>query len=95
MLNKKYTDYNNALNVLKLDSLVERRKELCLNFVVKCLKNGKMSDIFQERENYHNMKTRQIQKFKVNFAHTEILKSSSVIFMQNLLNSKYSEDILK
>ena len=34
------------------------------------------------------MKTRKLEKYKVQEAHTERLKKSAVIFMQNLLNEQ-------
>ena len=37
-------------------------------------------------EKKHKMKSREISKFKVNFANTDRLKNSSIITMQNMLN---------
>ena len=34
----------------------------------------------------HEMKTRNTEQYKVNFAHTERLRKSLVIYMQKLLN---------
>ena len=34
----------------------------------------------------HSMETRKDEKFKVQFANTERLKNSAIIYMQNLLN---------
>ena len=36
--------------------------------------------------NKHNMDSRNNEKFKVNFARTDRLKDSSIIYMQNELN---------
>ena len=47
--------------------------------------------MFQENEKIHNMKTRTTEKYKVDHAHTERLRKSSIIYMQHLLN----EDELK
>ena len=38
ILRKKYTSYELALKQLKLETLEERRKKLCLNFVTKAAK---------------------------------------------------------
>ena len=38
--------YKNGLKKLKIDSLEERRKKLCLSFAKKCLKNDKVKYMF-------------------------------------------------
>ena len=38
ILNKKYSDYEQALADLKLDKLIDRRQKLYLTFAQKCLK---------------------------------------------------------
>ena len=69
-----------------METLSERRKELCLKFAIKCTKNEKMSKMFPLNEKKHPMKPRVKQKFKVNHANTARLKKFSIIYMQNLLN---------
>ena len=34
----------------------------------------------------HNMKTRNFEKYEVQYANTERLRKSAIIYMQNLLN---------
>ena len=36
---EKYTNYENAINLLDLDSLEERRNKMCLKFAKKSIKN--------------------------------------------------------
>ena len=36
----------------------------------------------------HNMKTRNVKKYKVDFAKTERYKKSSIVAMQNMLNEE-------
>ena len=69
-----------------LDSLEVRRKELALKFAKSGIKNNTMNDLFQTNEKVHNMKTRNINTYKVNFANTERMKNASIISMQNMLN---------
>ena len=65
-----------------------RRKNLCLEFAKKCLKNEKMKSLLCENENIHQMKTRKREKFKVNHAKTSRLMNSPIIYMQRLLNEQ-------
>ena len=86
VLKEKYKDYDNALTHLNLDSLESRRKQMCLKFAKKGIKNNTLNDLFQVNDKLHNMKTREDNVYKVNFANTDRLKNSSVICMQNWLN---------
>ena len=78
--------YENALMKLNLQSLEQRREELCLNFAKNCIKNEKLTDLFPENENQYDL--RNTEKYKVLHANTERLRKSSVIHMQNLLNTE-------
>lgn len=86
VLKEKYKNYEDALRILNLDSLETRRKELTLKFAKSAIKNNTMNDIFTKNDQVHNMKTRNRNRFNVNFANTERLKKASVISMQNMLN---------
>ena len=86
IMKNKYNGYRKALAHLGLESLENRRKELCLNFAKKCLINKKVKHMFPENGKSHEMNTRNAEKFKVQFANTERLKKSPIIYMQNLLN---------
>ena len=86
ILQEKYNGYKNALNKLDLESLSERRELLCLKFAQKCVKNNKTKNMFPLNNKYHNMNTRNTDKYQVQHANTGRLKDSSIIYMQNLLN---------
>ena len=88
ILAEKYQNYENALNILELETLASRRKTLCLEFAKKCLKNVKMKCLFSENVKIHEMKTRKREKFKVNHAKTSRLMNSPIIYMQRLLNEQ-------
>ena len=69
-----------------MESLEDRREQLCLKFAQKCTKNHKTTDIFPLNEKSHQMKTRNSEKYQVFQANTERLRKSAVIYMQGLLN---------
>ena len=57
--------------------------EVCANWD----KKKTLSDLFLINEKTHKMKTRDDNKYKVNFANTGRLKDASIISMQNMLNA--------
>ena len=85
VLKNKYQDYETALLQLNLQTLTQRRKELSLNFAKQCIENEKLSNLFPKNEE-HEMKTRNQEKYKVLHANTNRLRNSPVIQMQHLLN---------
>ena len=60
---------------------------LSLKFAKAGLKHKTLDDLFPEQKKHESIQTRNHEKYKVNFANTERLKNSSIIFMQNQLNS--------
>ena len=88
ILKNRYTNYQNALNILDLQTLKERREELCLKFAQKCLSNPKMKGLFPPNNRNHNMETRFPEHFQILFAKTERLRKSPIIYMQTLLNKE-------
>ena len=64
----------------------QQKEDLCLNFALKCLKNPKTNNMFCENVSKSHMKLRKHEKYKVQFANTERLKRSPLIYMQGLLN---------
>ena len=94
VLKNKYKDYESALLELNLEKLEKRRSDLELTFAKKCIKNGKLSNLFQENEK-KSVETRQNEKFKVNHANTQRMQKSAVIHMQNLLNEDHKQNKTK
>ena len=92
VLKQKYSNYENALILLNLDSLEIRRKNLCLKFAKSGIKNDKLNDLFPVNDKTHNMKTRDNEKYKVQFANTGRLKNSCIVTMQNMLNQDENEN---
>ena len=85
-MKNSYNNYEEALKVLKMESLEDRRTRLSLKFAKNCLKNDKMKKMFPLAKNDHSMKTRAKEKFKVHHAKTKRYKHSAIPYMQRLLN---------
>ena len=92
VLREKYKNYEDALLNLNLDSLEVRRRNLCLKFAQTGIKHKTLDDLFPINEKLHSMKTRDENKYKVNFANTNRFKNSSIITMQNMLNANEKEN---
>ena len=86
VLREKYTTYEEALLNLNLESLSTRRQSLCLKFAKDGIKHEQLSDLLPMNQKEHNMKTREQEKYFVQFANTKRLKTGSIISMQNYLN---------
>ena len=84
----KYTNYEDSLIKLNLEPLSQRRQQLCSRFDNNGITHKQLCDILPENDKQHNMKTRNQEKYKVQFANTKRLKDSSVINMQNILNQE-------
>ena len=91
ILKERYFDYKNALKVVKLDTLEERRQKLCLKFAKACVRHEKLSDMFPKQRNGHHMDMRHNNKFIVKKARTERLQRSAILNMQRLLNKEESD----
>ena len=86
ILKENYINYKNALKLLNLESLNERREKLCLSFAKKCLKMDNFKKLFPVRKVNHNMKKRNAEKYFIKHMNTERYMKSSIPAMQRLLN---------
>ena len=86
ILGDKYVGYKKSLLKLEMESLKERREELCLKFALKCVKNPKTKKMFPQNIKVHSMETRKPEKYEVHHANTERFRKSAIIYMQTLLN---------
>ena len=61
ILKTKYTTYwyKEGLRKLKIETLEQRREQLCLKFAQNCLKNEKVRNVFHKKKNIHQMKKRK------------------------------------
>ena len=88
ILGSSYTSYSDALNDLKLQSLAERRRSLCLKFAKKCLRTEKFNSMFPKKTKLHCMSKRYQEKFMVKDTWTERYKRSAIPYMVKLLNDE-------
>ena len=65
---------------------MKEREQLCQTFTKKSIKAPKIQVFFPLNQKSHQINTRNVGKFKVQHAHTERLKKSAIIYMQNILN---------
>ena len=65
ILGDRYRNYAEALNIIKIDSLEERRQKICLKFAQHCLRNEKLRDMFPRNMSDHKMTKRNAEKFIV------------------------------
>ena len=86
ILGDQFFSYKNALKVLNLQTLDERRESLCLGFAKKCLQENKFKSMFPKKPQIHNMKRRTNEKFIVKRSFTERHRKSAIPSMQRLLN---------
>ena len=85
ILKESYVSYAQALAVLNLETLTDRRDTLCLNFAKKCLKHEKTKDMFPLKEkNDYDLREKVI--YEVQHANTSRLLYSSIPQLQRALN---------
>ena len=92
ILGNRYKDYENGLKMIGLETLEQRRINLCRKFALKSLKHEKTKSMFPLRKNEHGMKKRKDEKFAVQFARTKRFQNSSIIYMQKQLNKIFSKN---
>ena len=86
ILKNKYTNYKEGLETLNIQSLDERRKQLCLKFAKNCLKIDKVKGMFEKKKNIHNMKKRRPKIFEEKNAKTKRYQISAIPYLSKLLN---------
>ena len=93
MMGKDFKNYKTALKDLNLETLEQRRNNLCLKFAKSCLKNEKVKNLFPLNRNEHKMEKRSKEKYKVMKIKTNRYKKSAIPHMVNLLNSHEKKKI--
>ena len=90
ILGDEYLSYTNALKLLGMQKLSERRKYLCLKFAKKSLKSEKFSTWFKSR--MPNLKTRtENTEFCNVISRTMRFEKSPISYLTNLLNIHYGK----
>ena len=86
ILNFRYTDYSQALKLLHLDTLTDRRNTLCLKFAKGCLKHEQTKNMFPLNKS-DNPNIRLKEKYHVQHAKRGRLLNSSIPQLQRALNN--------
>ena len=81
ILGANYKGYKKSLDILEMQTLEERRKELCLKFAKRCLENPKLKETFPVNKRKHSMQLRKPEKYKIHYAKGERLKRSPIILL--------------
>ena len=85
ILGEEYTSYKRALKCLNMDSLLDRRKAMCLAFAKKSFKSDKFNHWFCDNEsNGTNMKLSEVK------TRTKRFKKSPLPYLTGLLNEEFS-----
>ena len=88
ILGSRYTNYDDALKELNLQTLDERRQSLCVKFAKKCLETKKFKNWFPLNRKVHQMEKRNSEKYLVTKSFTERHKRSALPSMRRILNEK-------
>ena len=92
ILKERYISYENAISVLQIPTLVQRREILLYNFGRKCLFLEQTKHLFPLNPNSHDMIHRNTEKFQVIHAKTERLRKRTIPYIQRVLNDKHNEN---
>ena len=82
ILGDNFIGYSEALEMTGLSTLFQRREDRCLSFSLKCLKHPihkklfPLNSVLHEDENEEYLRDREL--FKVNHAHTETYRQSTI-----------------
>ena len=66
-----------------------------LRFTLKATQLKQTKELFPLRNNQYSMKTRHEEQYEVQHAHTERLKSSTVPYLQKILNDYENSKLAK
>ena len=91
ILRDKYTSYKEGLKYLKMETLDERRRQLCLKFAKNCLKIEKVKGMFKKKTNLHDMILRKHKFYQETKIRTKRYQKSAIPYLTKLLNNDYEE----
>ena len=83
LLGNRYISYDQALNILELETLETRRDEICFKFAKKCAKNSKFKHWFPK---ISSVETRSKQIYIKPSGKTKRYLTSSIPHLTNILN---------
>ena len=86
ILGSQYESYTDAVEELNLQTLSDRRIQLCYQFAQKCCDSDRYSKWFQGNSKTHQMSLRHTLKYDNPRCRTDRYKNSPIPFLTNLLN---------
>ena len=92
-MRRDYTDYENALDMLNIPELSDRRNTLDKNMALKTCRNKKIYHMFPKRHEQRSQKRRRTEKYVVQPANTERFRKSTIPHMQRILHA-HDQNIL-
>ena len=90
ILKDNYISYHLACKHLNIQTLKQRRSDLCLKFALKISENPKFKDFFQPNTNTKNFRNQE--KYFVPFAKSSSYKNSPKMFLTRLLNEHFKNN---
>ena len=87
VLGHKYKDYESALKACKLETLKERRHQLCVKFARKAAKHPSHSKWFKVQENKPNTRSKKTL-YCTPIARLQRFRKSPIPYLTNLLNTQ-------
>ena len=90
ILGLEYTDYEQALQYLNMETLAKRRENKCISFGKKCANSQRHQHLFPRAMRNHEHNLRHPEPYEVNPARTESYKKSTVPYIQRLLNQSHN-----
>ena len=86
ILGESYSSYSGALLKLNMETLVDRRQALCLNFAKKAYKHEKFSQWFKPSKKLPFTR-RKHAKYQEVYSRTVRYQKSPISFLTNILNA--------
>ena len=87
-LGQNYTCYQSALDTLELETLEERRLQLCKTFAKRASEHPKHQKWFEKYENVGSDTRSKKTTYKTPLARLDRFKESPIPYLTSLLNSK-------
>ena len=90
ILKDNYTSYHLAWKHLNIQTLEQRRADLCLKFALKMSENPNFKDFFNSIKNTKNFRNQE--RYFVPFAKSSRYKNSLKMFLTRLINEHFKNN---
>ena len=89
ILSERFSTYEEGLELLGLESLRQRREQLCLSFALKCCYSAKYKDLFQLTSDTEYNLREERKKFVEHHCNSERFKKSPLMYLTRILNDYF------